>query len=90
MFKVRNLRPELSVSLMKSTDHTWLGGHSCRQRLAHRSAFSPTLAPQRQLLLHVQPVHPALAGHPKWEKSHFQWTISWGAGQFGHGLEQQT
>src|SRR5271165_5290620 len=24
MFKVRNLRPELSASLMKSTDHTWL------------------------------------------------------------------
>jgi hypothetical protein len=23
MFKVRNLRPELSASLMKSTDHTW-------------------------------------------------------------------
>src|SRR5664279_2524639 len=22
----------------------------------------------------------ALAGHPKWEKSHFQWTIFWGAG----------
>jgi hypothetical protein len=24
MFKVRNLRPELSASVMKSTDHTWL------------------------------------------------------------------
>jgi hypothetical protein len=43
MFKVRNLRPELSASVMKSTDHTWLAatasGSGWRTVLRFRPRF---------------------------------------------------
>jgi hypothetical protein len=52
MFKVRNLRPELSASLMKSTDHTWLAATASgsgwrtlprfRPRLRRSDSFSST------------------------------------------------
>src|SRR5664279_2855170 len=41
-----------------------IGSHGLRQRLAHRAALSSTLAPQRQLLLHIQPVHPLVIHLP--------------------------
>ena len=55
MFKVRNLRPELSASLMKSTDHTWLAATASGSGWRTLPRF-PTFAPQRQLLLDIQPV----------------------------------
>ena len=52
MFKVRNLRPELRASVMKSTDHTWFAATASgsdwrtvlrfRPRLRLSDSFSST------------------------------------------------
>src|SRR5664279_2636828 len=64
MFKVRNLRPELRASLMKSTDHTWLAATATGSGWRTVLRFRPRLRRNEQLLLHVQPVHPLVVHLP--------------------------